>query len=79
MTQTAEVSAGGGYQSQSTATLTFGLPEGETLRKIAVVWPDGSESTRRGTDNAVVVVSGKRSREQGDQRRSKCELDLRTE
>jgi len=52
-TQTAEVAAGGGYLSQSSATLTFGLPSGETVRALRVRWPDGSESSHSGADDLV--------------------------
>jgi hypothetical protein len=39
--QTAEMAAGGGYLSQSSAALVFGVPTGDELAGIAVVWPDG--------------------------------------
>jgi hypothetical protein len=42
--QTAEVSAGGGYYSQSTAALFFGYPDGSSPKKINVRWPDGTTS-----------------------------------
>ncbi len=42
--QTAEVCAGGGYLSQSTPTLTFGLASGREAQELAVTWPDGSQS-----------------------------------
>jgi hypothetical protein len=42
--QTAEVSAGGGYYSQSTAALFFGYPDAGSPRKISVRWPDGITS-----------------------------------
>ena len=48
-TQTAEVNAGGGYLSQSTSTLTFGLGENNKLRNIHVSWPDGSTSATNAT------------------------------
>ena len=38
--QTAEVTAGGGYLSQSTPNLYFGL-QNSTIERIEVVWPDG--------------------------------------
>jgi enediyne biosynthesis protein E4 len=40
-TQTAEVQAGGGYLSQGTAALTFGVPKGARGESIAINWPDG--------------------------------------
>ena len=42
--QTAEVYAGSGYLSQSTAVLTFGLGKDGKAQKIVVRWPDGTES-----------------------------------
>jgi hypothetical protein len=39
--QTAEVTAGGGYLSQSSAALVFGVPTDDELDAITVVWPDG--------------------------------------
>ena len=52
-TQTGELAAGGGYLSQSSAALTFGLPPGETVRALKVRWPDGSQSSHSGTDDVV--------------------------
>ena len=43
--QTAEVQAGSGYLSQSPVVLTFGLPEGATIKSISVRWPNGQSST----------------------------------
>ena len=43
--QTAEVQAGGGYLSQQSATLWFGLGEKAHLESVEIVWPDGA-STR---------------------------------
>jgi len=40
-TQTAEIHAGGGYLSQSSATLVFGLGSGPQVDKVEVRWPDG--------------------------------------
>jgi tetratricopeptide (TPR) repeat protein len=37
------VSAGSGYLSQSSKRLTFGLGQGASIEKIAVIWPDGSK------------------------------------
>jgi hypothetical protein len=42
--QTAEVQAGSGYLSQSTATITFGLAAGDTAQQFEITWPDGSRS-----------------------------------
>ncbi|HVU18501.1 MAG TPA: FG-GAP-like repeat-containing protein [Candidatus Didemnitutus sp.] len=44
-TQTAEVSAGSGYFSQSTAGLSFGWPDGNSPRSLHVRWPSGAETT----------------------------------
>ncbi len=44
-TQTAEVQAGSGYFSQSSATCFFGHPEPTPARRITVRWPDGTTST----------------------------------
>ena len=41
-TQTAEVSAGCGYLSQSSSTLAFGLGEKNQIRDGRVCWPDGN-------------------------------------
>jgi hypothetical protein len=42
--QSAEVSAGGGYLSQSSATLYFGNPEHDSARSLQIRWPDGMNS-----------------------------------
>ena len=44
-TQSAEVHAGGGYLSQSTSGLTFGLGERARITSIEVRWPDGRVTT----------------------------------
>ena len=44
-TQTAEVSAGGGYLSQSSAELVFGLGQRATGERLDIHWPDGSAET----------------------------------
>jgi hypothetical protein len=49
--QTAEVAAGSGYLSQSTAALSFGLGSSGGVRSIDVRWPDGT-TTR--LDNPTV-------------------------
>ena len=53
--QSAEVSAGGGYLSQSSAALVFGLPSGDEFQVVRVRWPDGSETSHVGRDDQVVV------------------------
>ena len=46
-TQSAEVYAGGGYLSQSTHKLFFGVPDGKKATKLKVRWPDGSDSEHK--------------------------------
>jgi hypothetical protein len=53
-TQTTEVSAGGGYLSQDSATLYFGLPKGESVKSIEVRWPDGARSSFPGHEDSLV-------------------------
>lgn len=43
--QTAEVSAGGGYLSQSSPRLVFGLGRAGWVKTVEVRWPDGESST----------------------------------
>ncbi len=43
--RSAEVRAGGGYLSQSSATLFFGVPSGGDSARITVRWPDGAISS----------------------------------
>ena len=45
-TQTAEVSAGSGYFSQSSATVFFGYPDAAQPVRLRVRWPDGRETTQ---------------------------------
>jgi len=47
--QTAEVQAGSGYLSQSSATCFFGYPDENPPRQIRVHWPDGPESVHAAT------------------------------
>ncbi|MFO0896805.1 MAG: CRTAC1 family protein [Pirellulales bacterium] len=57
--QTAEVTAGGGYLSQSAAALAFGLEAGDTISRISVRWPDGKEedlSPQLGADGTIRVL-----------------------
>ena len=46
--QTAEVHAGSGYLSQTTAALQFGVPDGDVVDKIEVRWPGGARTTHPG-------------------------------
>jgi hypothetical protein len=48
-TQTAEVSAGSGYWTQSTAACFFGYPESNPPRRLRVRWPDGSATVHKVT------------------------------
>lgn len=43
--QTAEVSAGGGYLSQSSATCFFGFEQSNAPREIRIAWPSGAHSS----------------------------------
>ena len=45
-TQTAEVSAGSGYLSQSSATVFFGYPDSALPVRLRIRWPDGRETER---------------------------------
>ena len=56
--QTAEVHAGGGYLSQSSPVLTFGLGTAGRAHKIEVVWPDGKMSSMmpEAGESLVVIV-----------------------
>jgi len=49
--QTAEVYCGGGYLSQSSATLYFGCGAEHRPQSVGVRWPDGSESTQQVDEN----------------------------
>ncbi|MEO2045836.1 MAG: FG-GAP-like repeat-containing protein [Pirellulales bacterium] len=59
--QTAEVSAGGGYLSQSSSTLSFGLPTDSQFQQIEVRWPDGSQSSHTTSDDRVEITISARS------------------
>ena len=43
--QTAEIYAGGGYLSQSSSALVFGLGQSGQTARISIVWPDGTTSS----------------------------------
>ena len=51
-----EVYAGGGYLSQSTQAIYFGIPEGEKAAKLRVVWPDGSRSEHQIDQGSKVMT-----------------------
>ncbi len=55
--QTAEVHAGSGYLSQSTATLTFGLGSAATAQSVTVRWPDGTTSTTPAPSEPHLIIS----------------------
>ena len=59
-TQTAEVYCGGGYLSQSTATLTFGLGHSNTAANVTVWWPDGSIGEYEDLPNAGICILRKK-------------------
>ena len=56
--QLAEVTAGGGYYSQSSPAAFFGWPDGNPPRRLSVRWPDGttSEQMLSGEPAAAVDV-----------------------
>jgi hypothetical protein len=62
--RTAEIYAGGGYLSQSSATLTFGLGAADQAERVEVRWPDGP------TTSQAVVGPGSVLRLQHEQGRS---------
>ena len=51
--QTVEMNAGGGYLSQSTSTLTFGLSKDKKVKETTVRWPDGRTSAISGSPEAL--------------------------
>ena len=56
-TAVAEVYAGGGYLSQSSADLTFALAANERVKHVEVRWPDGETTTAdRLTDARVLTL-----------------------
>jgi hypothetical protein len=52
ISETQEVHAGGGYLSQCSPTLFFGLGTATEVQKIEVRWPDGSVSNLEHPDVA---------------------------
>jgi hypothetical protein len=54
--QTAEVHAGSGYFSQSSATCFFGHPDDTPVRRIVVRWPDGTTSTTDAPPPAPLIT-----------------------
>ncbi len=59
--QTAETYAGGGYLSQSSSTLHFGLGAAGEVREVEVRWPDGSVAVRKGgiPSRSIVIKQDK--------------------
>jgi enediyne biosynthesis protein E4 len=55
-TQTAEVSAGSGYFSQSSATLFFGYPDSAPPARLRIRWPDGRTTERAFTTPAPKLL-----------------------
>jgi len=57
--QLAELSAGGGYYSQSDAGVFFGWPAGNPPRRLSIRWPDGTttEQPLSGEPAAVLTIS----------------------
>jgi len=45
LTRTKVVTAGSGFLSQSSKTLTFGLGPSQTIRRVTVTWPSGATQT----------------------------------
>ncbi len=54
--QTAEVYAGGGYLSQSSSSLVFGLGETGQVKHVEVRWPDGMVSSHSPEDKVLMVI-----------------------
>ena len=55
-TQTAEVYAGGGYLSQSSAVLTFGLGATSQVRQVRIRWPDGLDTSEMPLPDQRILV-----------------------
>jgi hypothetical protein len=55
-TRTAEVHAGSGYLSQSSAVLYFGLGAGGRPRALRVRWPDGATTEERGLEGRQALT-----------------------
>ena len=57
-TQTAEVSAGSGYLSQSSATVFFGYPDSARPARLRIRWPDGRKTERAFTAPPPKLLHG---------------------
>jgi hypothetical protein len=55
-TQTAEIVAGSGYESQSAAAAWFGWPDGNPPLKVRVRWPDGATTDQAVPAGATTLV-----------------------
>jgi hypothetical protein len=55
--QTAEMSAGGGYYSQSPAACFFGYPEANPPRRLRVRWPSGATTVHEVTTPAAATMT----------------------
>jgi hypothetical protein len=56
--QTAEVLAGGGYFSQSSGLLTFGLGRSSTIKSVYIRWPNGASSSHSVIhDQKTILIS----------------------
>ncbi len=56
LTQTAEVAAGGGYLSQSSSVLNFGLGATSVVQQVDIRWPDGKMTSETSLPNQSTVV-----------------------
>ncbi len=54
--QTAQVSSNGGYLSQSSARLTFGIPNGLSAKRVIVRWPNGEMSAHDAGSQPRLVI-----------------------
>ncbi len=61
-TQTAELTAGGGYASQGPAEAAFGYPLSAPPRSLEIRWPDGTTTTQRFAQPPPPVLTVERSR-----------------
>jgi hypothetical protein len=56
--QMAEITAGGGYYSQTSPAAFFGWSDGNAPRRLSVRWPDGSTSEQTLSEVPAVVTIG---------------------
>lgn len=55
--QTAEVYAGGGYLSQSSSTLVFGLGKSGRVKSIEVRWPNGAVTSHPAEESTLMIIN----------------------